>query len=73
MNIQQIVSNASDRVMQKMVNEFTQNTSSQDEHSSNLNNPESEINSLAEDYKLMIKYCNYLVEEALEEYSKQSK
>ncbi len=56
-----------------MVNEFTQHTSSQDEQSSNLNNPESDINSLAEDYKLMIKYCNYLVEEALEEYSKQSK
>ncbi len=65
MNISDIVSLASDKAVEQMVSEFN----SKD----NGNNSFEETKLLSKDYQLMMKYCNYLVEFALEEYSKQSK
>lgn len=77
MDIHKIVSNASDKAMKSMFDEFLENRSTSNEYLDkvfqNLKSSDPKMYDKVEDYKLMMKYCNYLVEHALEEYSKHSK
>ena len=74
MDFQQIVSNASDKAVRMMSSDFIQKSKSSDDYhdevSSKLKETHPDLYNLSEEFKIMINYCNYLVECALEEYSK---
>lgn len=69
MNISNIVSKASDKAIEQVVSEFIPKDNKNNDSSKSFE----DIKALSDKYKPMIKYCNYLVEFALEEYSKSSK
>lgn len=73
MDIQEIISKSSDKAIQDMINDFKNNKTTNTKMFENLKSTDPEIAELSSDYKLMMKYCNYLVGHALEEYSKESK
>lgn len=77
MDIHDIIVKSADTAIQKMFNDFEHKNDFSDDYFQRamqniaVSNPE--LYSKSEDFRLMITYCNYLVEAALEEYSKQSK